>query len=270
MSLVEVLIATGIMAMVMLALSTLLLSQQKEVIRLTTKLSLIDVSNDLRSVIMQPKYCGAIFANQTFDASLIPANGAIHPGKLLSNFDLRQIDTVANINRDIAVIGGNISSTGKVTIVGTALTDWVRVSADEYRASVQISVSQNMGPLAPAEVSGLQINTSPASPLSKKVITSCGAPAPSGPPGGGPPSTPPKAWDSVALTDTMPFDPSCEYRVANAGYATHPGSTFAWHYPIYVDETVIHGAGWDVFSGKKGNSNTSPSWPVTQIEKRCN
>lgn len=174
-SLVEIIFAASIGFVILMAFTSLMLSQQKEVKRLGQKVSLQDIETQVRGVMATPAKClfnlnptGA----GTFDASSIPSasSGTRQAASLIAPAAVYD-GTAATARK---VVESNVAIVDITGLVAGAIgiTNWVENGPDNYTADIAIPVASDSGILAPVTVRGLNILTTGTA--SAKRVVACG------------------------------------------------------------------------------------------------
>lgn len=173
-SLIEVLIAVGMLGILSMAFISFISTQQKETARLALKLSLQDVESDIRTAVSDPAKClfnfgaGAL----SFNATTVPAAPAAPLNSLLITLPLIRAGD-APTSRLIVQDGAPVPVAPTAVVDEIYVSNWVQDSPDLYNADVFVRFTPETGPIAPLRVANVKFQTNPASPLGAKVVTGC-------------------------------------------------------------------------------------------------
>lgn len=182
-SIIEILIASGIVSIVALATVSIITSQRAEMTRLQAAAASIDVQSSVAGVLRTTGGCTFNLGppGTTFNASGIPTSGAplgTNPKTYNQIYD--GADNTKPILVSVSAMLGQIPG---VTVASIVLTDWLSIGVDEFRASLVISYNLPNGiGVRPIRIEGIKILTDPASPVNAKTMSVCSL---SNLPGGG-------------------------------------------------------------------------------------
>lgn len=178
LSIIEVLIAAGILSIISFAVASLIISQNKEVSALTERLMLRDIEAQLISVMNVPGFCGCLMRGLTLNTTTAPMTLSSNP----SQIPLGYVQPVPAPPTACAAIAGtrvpasgNLLPNSRVRVNQIFYSDIVALGSDKYSANLNVSFDPLSGikPHAPIKASVLfAVNGS--DPANAKNFTSCG------------------------------------------------------------------------------------------------
>ena len=177
-SVLEVLVSVGISIIAMMAMTSLLMANQKESARLYEKMTLLDVGNQIRNALLSSDKCTANLSlsanftagNNNFNSAAIPLTGTALATPLLSP---RSIFMGTTIGSPVVIQKNTKVGNTSITIQDISIVNWLKSGSDDFTADLIVGVVSDKGPLAPLKIAGLNISTDPASPVGNKKILAC-------------------------------------------------------------------------------------------------
>ncbi len=168
-SLIETMIAVGIVGIITLAVASLITTMSQEQRRLREQLARMELTNFITQVMSRPTACKATLTSPSqlsFDSTSLPANGDIPSG------------SIAFSPGNPAISNGDRASPIAPTLIVQALNlvDIVNAgSADTWTGELQVSFDQSKlaMPLADAKIR-ITFQTDPTSPPNNKLVSECG------------------------------------------------------------------------------------------------
>lgn len=171
-SLIEALVATTIMLIAVLALSSMFAQQRKEIQRLTVKSNLLDIQNATRRTLSDPAKClynmnsAAITVNNSSAAALASHSISFPPA-----IPIR--DGITAGSPSVLAYGTN-TSLPETTISDIRLNNWRAVNPTDYLADLSIGIVSSLGPIAPIKILDISFKTAGGA-LAAEAITFCTA-----------------------------------------------------------------------------------------------
>jgi prepilin-type N-terminal cleavage/methylation domain-containing protein len=86
-SLIEIMVSVAIMAVIASALTSMIVSQQREVRALTEKMLVIDLETQLRNTLLRPGFCGCLFRGSTLNTLTSPLSLSLGFASIPSAFN---------------------------------------------------------------------------------------------------------------------------------------------------------------------------------------
>jgi type II secretory pathway pseudopilin PulG len=174
-SIIEVLVGAGIASIVSLAISSMVVSQNKQSAALENKLDRSDTRNFLLQTLLQPGTCLWQIATNTVNLSQAISPTSMSPVKI----NLTALyGGPTNASPKVVEVGKRIGSTGRSPQVDSiSFQNLYKISDDVYHGDFVVSFEQGAvgtTPLAPIVV-GAVISTDSSTPVSAKQITACGS-----------------------------------------------------------------------------------------------
>lgn len=170
LTLIGVMVALGVSAIVIYIMASMNSAQQKEMSRLFQKLALLDTSNIIRTVLSDEQRCGYNLSQSgTFDATSVPTVGVPLTSKLISlsilvNGTVPTAPTVVEASQEIPTAQG-------VTATEIYVTNWMHDGSGSYTADLFVDVISSAGPIAPVRIAGINIVSVGA--IGARTITRC-------------------------------------------------------------------------------------------------
>lgn len=145
-SLIESLVALGVMSVASLAIISMLNSQQNEVQALSSKLAVVELQGQIRNVIANTDYCGCVFRNKNFDTTNL-ANPWSSPVLSLPSAYAQPIpawpaNCVEAGGFMVPPVGQMLNGT-RLVISGIQMTNILQQGTGLYTGNLEISIDPN-------------------------------------------------------------------------------------------------------------------------------
>ena len=184
MSIIEVLVATGLLSIVTLGVMSMISSQNKEVTALTERLGVKDVEAQLVNVMNVADFCSCLMRGLTLNATSVPMTLSANPVDIPMGYNqpipvlLTTPCTPNSVNR-IVPSGGNKIAGLNVKVNTITYADINPLGSSKYSANLKISFDPNSGVRPHADIKASVIFTvNSADPANAQRFQACGSAVP--------------------------------------------------------------------------------------------
>ncbi len=164
-SLIQVVIASGLVMIVGLAISSTIVNLNKEVKALTEKILIKEVETQIKSLILNGDFCSCLLRNKTFDttAGSEAIVNADQITQLPSGFSTGPLDaSPCTVNSETIVPTVGTSLPGStISVESIGLTNMQIVSPANYKADIEVKFSNTVRSIRGIKA-GLQFSIDPA------------------------------------------------------------------------------------------------------------
>lgn len=170
-SIVEVLISVGIMAIVMLSMSSMMVAQNKSIQQMETKLAILDIERYMITALASSSVCSFALtdpAPKVFNSEFVGT----------ATIPLASIHSAADVSSpNIVSVGSPISTSSSVTVQAISVKDLqvLTTGPDDFRGYLEVSFNNSQGFQYKPLRFLINIKTNAASPITAKEIASCNA-----------------------------------------------------------------------------------------------
>lgn len=170
-SIVEVLISVGIMAIVMLSMSSMMVAQNKSIQQMETKLAILDIERYMITALASSSVCSFALtdpAPKVFNSEFVGT----------ATIPLTSIHSAADASSpNIVSVGSPISTSSSVTVQAISVKDLqvLTTGPDDFRGYLEVSFNNSQGFQYKPLRFLINIKTNAASPITAKKIASCNA-----------------------------------------------------------------------------------------------
>jgi len=184
MSIMEVLVATGLLSIVSLGVMSMISSQNKEVTALTEKLGAKDVQEQLINMMSVPDFCSCLMRGLTLNTTTAPMTLSSNPVDIPMGYNqpipvpLTTPCTPNSADRVVPPSGGKLSGLA-VRVNAISYKDINPLGSNKYSAKLNVSLMPNSGvrPLADIKAS-VVFTVNGADPAAAQRFQACGSAVP--------------------------------------------------------------------------------------------
>jgi len=184
MSIMEVLVATGLLSIVSLGVMSMISSQNKEVTALTERLGIKDVEAQLVNVMNVADFCSCLMRGLTLNTTTAPMTLSSNPVDIPVGYNqpipvpLTTPCTPNSANR-IVPSGGNKIAGYNVRVNTITYTDINPIGSSKYSANLKVSFDPSSGVRPHADIKAAVIFTvNSADPAAAQRFQACGSAVP--------------------------------------------------------------------------------------------